>query len=433
MRVAYLINQYPKVSHSFIRREIRALETLGLQIDRISLRRCGDELVDADDRLENDRTHVVLSGGVGALLLGLLWCLATRPRALWKTARSTWQLARRVPRAWKHAAYLAEAAALAQKYRAAGPDHIHAHFGTNSATVALLWSELSGIPFSFTVHGPEEFDRPESLGLDLKIHRARFVVGVSHFGVSQLMRWCPNDQWTKLHVVHCGVDERFLDPKASSPVPDVRRLVCVGRLCEQKGHGLLVEAAARLAEEGESFDLVLVGDGPLRPQIEQLAAERGVQSRLRITGWKSGAEVTREIVAARALVLPSFAEGLPVVLMEALALKRPVISTYIAGIPELVAPGLCGWLVPAGSVDALCEAIRAALHTPTERLEAMGKMGALRVRQQHSALGEAEKLCDLFSGGSTTGNLSRISQDETLRSLNGPQGLRNRKNLTTGN
>ena len=399
MRVAYLVNQYPKVSHAFIRREIRALETLGVAVERISLRESGEELADAEDRLERERTHVVLSGGLSGLLFGLVACLATCPRALWQACQLTAQLARRSSRSWRHWAYLAEAAALAIKYRAAPPAHIHAHFGTNSATVALLWSALSEIPFSFTVHGPEEFDRPESLGLDLKIARARFVVAVSNFGRSQLMRWCPSDQWKKLHVVHCGVDDSFLSPDEASPVPDVRRLVCVGRLCEQKGHGLLVEAAARLAKEGEPFELVLVGDGPLRPQIEALAREHGLNGQLRITGWKSGPEVTREINASRALVLPSFAEGLPVVLMEALALQRPVISTYVAGIPELVTPGVCGWLVPAGSVTALCEAIRSALNTPTERLEAMGEMGALRVRQHHCALTEAEKLRELFFPG----------------------------------
>jgi glycosyltransferase involved in cell wall biosynthesis len=278
-----------------------------------------------------------------------------------------------------------------------------------------LWSALSGIPFSFTVHGPEEFDRPEGLGLDIKIARARFVVAISNFGRSQLMRWCPNDQWKKLHIVHCGVDDCFLDPTKSSPVPDVRRLVCVGRLCEQKGHGILVEASARLADEGEPFELVLVGDGPLRSQIETLARDRGLSDQVRITGWKSGREVTQEVLAARALVLPSFAEGLPVVLMEALALQRPVISTYVAGIPELVVPGICGWLVPAGSVTALCEAIRSALHTPIERLEAMGEMGALRVRQLHCALTEAEKLRALFFPAAQPGMVSRTeSPDESL-------------------
>jgi glycosyltransferase involved in cell wall biosynthesis len=132
-------------------------------------------------------------------------------------------------------------------------------------------------------------------------------------------------------------------------------------------------------------------------------------------------------------VLPSFAEGLPVVLMEALALQRPVISTYVAGIPELVTPGVCGWLVPAGSVTALCEAIRSALYTPTERLEAMGEMGALRVRQDHCALTEAAKLRELFTVGEPAGIVGKAKSFETLRNLNAPQGLRNRKNLTTGN
>jgi colanic acid/amylovoran biosynthesis glycosyltransferase len=433
MRVAYLVNQYPKVSHSFIRREIRALEKLGVAVERISLRKSGEELVDAEDRLESEQTYVVLSGGTSGLLFGMISCLATCPLALFRAVRLTALLARRVPRSWKHWAYLAEAAALTSKYRAAPPAHIHAHFGTNSATVALLWSSLSGIPFSFTAHGPEEFDRPEALGLDIKIARARFVVAISNFGCSQLMRWCPSDQWEKLHVVHCGVDDSFLDPSKSSPVPDVRRVVCVGRLCEQKGHGILVEAAARLLAEGESFELVLVGDGPLRSQIEALARDRGLNGRLRITGWKSGLEVTQEVLAARVLVLPSFAEGLPVVLMEALALRRPVISTYVAGIPELVAPGVCGWLVPAGSVTALCEALRSAFRTPIERLEAMGEMGALRVRQDHCALTEAGKLRELFVAAENAIIVGKAKSFGTLRNLHAPQGLRNRKNLTIGN
>jgi colanic acid/amylovoran biosynthesis glycosyltransferase len=432
MRVAYLVNQYPKVSHSFIRREIRALETLGVAVERISVRAVSEALVDPEDCSESKRTHVVLAGGTAGLLTGLAWCLATCPLALVRAARLTAQLARRVPRSWRHWAYLAEAAALAKRYAHDPPSHIHAHFGTNSATVALLWSALTGIPFSFTVHGPEEFDRPESLGLDLKIARARFVVGVSHFGVSQLMRWCSADQWPKLHVVHCGVDDSFLAPREIAPVPDVRRLVCVGRLCEQKGHGILVEAAARLFEDGEPFELVLVGDGPLRPEIEKLLQARGLTDHVRITGWRSGSEVTREILDSRVFVLPSFAEGLPVVLMEALALKRPVISTYVAGIPELVVPGVCGWLVPAGSVTDLCKAMRSALQTPTERLEAMGEMGALRVEEQHSALREAEKLRDLFLGQEGSEKSSTLVPVGTLRSLSGPQTHPNAQNLTRG-
>ena len=433
MRVAYLVNQYPKTSHAFIRREIRALEQLGIAIERISLRVCGEELVDDEDRAEKDRTHVVLSAGPAALLMSFVWCFATRPLRFLHAARLAAQLSRRAGQPLKHLAYLVEAADLTLRYRRDPPAHVHAHFGTNSATVALLWSALSGIAFSFTVHGPEEFDRPEALGLDVKISGARFVVAVSHFGVSQLMRWCPSSQWPKLNVVHCGVDDRFLDPEQHAPPPNVRRFVCIGRLCEQKGHGILVEAAARLAEQGEAFDLVLVGDGPLRAEIESIVEARGLTRRVRVTGWMSGSEVAREILASRALILPSFAEGLPVVLMEALALRRPVISTYVAGIPELVSPGSCGWLVPAGSVDALCDAIRAALHTPSERLEAMGEMGALRVRQAHCSRTEAAKLRDLFHREDAGKMVFPIASSGKLRNLETPQSFRNRNNLPTGN
>jgi glycosyltransferase involved in cell wall biosynthesis len=159
---------------------------------------------------------------------------------------------------------------------------------------------------------------------------------------------------------------------------------------------LLLEAASRLAAEGLPFKLVFVGDGPLRPPIETLIARHGLQDHIEITGWASNNQVQQHILASRAMVLPSFAEGLPVVVMEALALGRPVISTYVAGIPELVEPGTCGWLVPPGSVESLTGAMRAALQWPVEKLEQMGRVGAERVAQQHDAAIEASKLAALF-------------------------------------
>lgn len=396
MRIAYLINQYPKVSHTFVRREILALESLGLEIERIAIRSSNEALIDPDDVAEKGRTFVVLSGGPFALLPPVLRLMMMRPFAFARAARQALGLARRSPQPrWKHLAYLAEAAALAVRFQGTSLEHVHAHFGTNSATVALLWNTLGGPPFSFTVHGPEEFDKPESLGLDLKIKQARFVVAISQFGRSQLMRWCSHRDWHKLHVVHCGVDDHFLqaDP---TPVPDNCRLVCVGRLCEQKGHSRLIEAAGRLREAGVEFKLILVGDGPLRREIESLIAEYRLEGKVLITGWKSGEAVAAELLGARALVLPSFAEGLPVVIMEALALGRPVISTYVAGIPELVEPGKCGWLVPAGAIEPLCDAIREALEAPVEQLTQMGREGAARVRREHSATTESGKLRAIF-------------------------------------
>ena len=199
-------------------------------------------------------------------------------------------------------------------------------------------------------------------------------------------------------MVHCGVEPSFFDTPKEPPTA-LHRLVCVGRLCEQKGQLLLVEAARRLAEENPNFELVLAGDGEDRDEIEQIFKEQGLAELVRITGWISGEQVKEEILAARALVLPSFAEGLPVVLMEAMALRRPVISTYIAGIPELVTPGENGWLVPAGDVDALVAAMRSCLDTPTDELARMGRVARARVVDRHDVNKEAEKLARLFRGG----------------------------------
>jgi glycosyltransferase involved in cell wall biosynthesis len=174
----------------------------------------------------------------------------------------------------------------------------------------------------------------------------------------------------------------------------------VGRLAEQKGQLLLVEAAAQLADEGLDFEILLAGDGPLRRVLEEQIDRHGLTSQMRIGGWMNTEQVRAALLEARALVLPSFAEGLPVVLMEALALGRPVISTYVAGIPELVEPGVNGWLVPPGSVEALAEALRAVLELPVERLEAMGRAGAARVAERHDARIEAAKLADLFGARS---------------------------------
>ncbi|MBD0362986.1 MAG: glycosyltransferase, partial [Coleofasciculus sp. C3-bin4] len=396
MTIAYLVNQYPKVSHSFIRREIAGIEACGIQVARFSIRSCGSELVDEEDKRELEKTRFVLGIGKVGLLFALLRVAITRPirflSALWLML----QVGRKSDRGvLRHLAYLAEACVLLGWFSELGIAHVHAHFGTNSTTVAMLCRALGGPPYSFTVHGPEEFDKAEAIALTEKIKRAAFVVAISSFGKSQLYRWCDHEQWSKIQVIHCGVDDMFLT-QAPIPVPDQPRLVCVGRLCEQKGHLLLLEAAGQLVAEGLSFMLVLVGDGPLRTEIETMITRLGLQDHVEITGWASNSEVHQHILASRAMVLPSFAEGLPVVVMEALALSRPVISTYVAGIPELVEPEICGWLVPPGSVEALTNAMRTALQLPVEKLEQMGRVGAFRVAQQHDAAIEASKLAALF-------------------------------------
>ena len=401
-KVAYLVNQYPKVSHTFIRREIQALEALGIDVMRFSVRDTSADKHDDDDRGEAQKTTVLLARTDARGALSLAWALAARlrkdPLALADAVRVAVGLARRSDRgALAHLAYLAEAAKLVGHLEEGGVEHVHAHFGTNSASVAMLAETMGGPPFSFTAHGPEEFDKPDSIALDDKIDKAKFVVGVSSFGRSQLLRRTKGTSWEKVKVVHCGVDEKFLGESFLRPIPLAKRLVCVGRICEQKGQLLLLEAAAILHDRGMDFELVLVGDGEMRPQAEALVKARGLERKVRITGWATGETVRNELNAARAMVLPSFAEGLPVVIMEALALRRPVISTYVAGIPELVVPGKCGWLVPAGDVPALVEAMEAALRATPEELEKMGDEGRRRVLASHDASTEARLLADAFN------------------------------------
>lgn len=401
MKIAYLVNQYPRTSHSFIRREIQALEALGVDVRRFSLRGLAGDLPTPADREELAKTRVVLASGLRGLLRAL-WREAVRGpiRLLAATAlavRLGWGTERGVLR---YLAYLAEACALVEWLRAESVEHLHVHFGTNGAVVALLVRELQGPPYSLTVHGPREFDSPEDLRLREKVARAAFTVAISSFGRSQLYRWARYEDWSRIHVVRCGLEPDLLTAPPLA-VPAKPRLVCVGRLCEQKGHLLLLEAVAQLAAEGVEFELVLVGDGPLRAAVEKRIHEEGLSGRVRLAGWLGAPAVRDEILRSRALVLASFAEGLPVVLMEAMALRRPVVTTAIAGHPELVESGVNGWLVPAGSVEVLAEAMRQVIMAPPEQLDRMGRAGAARVAMLHDARKEAAVLQALIHASRT--------------------------------
>ena len=394
LKLAYFVNQYPKVSHSFIRREILALERQGFEVQRIALRGWDGPLPDEEDQRERRRTRYVLRQGMSGLLLPLLAMLVRRPVRLLAAFRLAVRMARDSARSLPyHLVYVIEACRIALWLADAGAQHLHAHFGTNSAEIAMLVHALGGPPYSFTVHGPDEFMRP--MGLEEKIHRAAFVVAISDFGRSQLYMRARHADWSRIKVVHCGLEKAFHE-EAADPPGDAPNLVCVGRLCEAKGQLLLIEAAARLASRAIPFQLTLAGDGPLRGELETLIQHHGLARQVRITGWISSAEVRREILAARAMVLPSFAEGLPVVIMEAMALCRPVLSTYVAGIPELVRPGENGWLFPAGSVAALTDAMQDCLTRSPAELQSMGAAAHRRVLARHAIDVEAAKLANLF-------------------------------------
>jgi colanic acid/amylovoran biosynthesis glycosyltransferase len=395
--IGYFINQYPAVSHSFIRREIHALESLGWQVSRFAIRPDRGGVVDVADKAETQLTKHITKTPVPELISSIVKQLLFNTTAFFKTLVAAVRFnVRHEKNLKKSLICFFEACILYDWARQQGIQHIHAHFGTNSTTIAMFAKYLGGAGYSFTVHGPEEFDKPEALGLNEKIREARFVVAISSYGRSQLNRWADFADWEKIQVVHCGLDSEFLNYEPT-PIPVEPRIVCVGRLSEQKGQLLLLQAIAKLVAEGVALKLVLVGDGPMRSEIERFIAGHDLDSSVELTGSLSGEQVREQISQARAFVLPSFAEGLPVVIMEALALSRPVISTYVAGIPELVSDGVNGWLVPAGSVDDLVAALRSVLNASPQTLADMAESGRLRVLEQHAIGTEARKLGELFS------------------------------------
>lgn len=395
MRIGYIVSEYPKVSHTFIRREIAAIEAHGIEVERMSIRD-GGEVVDPLDRIERARTTRLLDGGAGHLLIAGFRCLMRAPlrtlRTFWMACRMGTGADRPLPVHW---VYFLEAAVVANLVRKRSLDHLHAHFGSNPTEVAMLAAQLSGISFSFTAHGTVETDNARAIGLPAKIGAAAFVVAVSDFGRAQMMRWIPSDQWSKIHVVHCGLGPEYLEGTAS-PIDGGAAFLAVGRLSEEKGHLCLVNAFARLLQTGFRARLVLAGDGPLRSVIEERCRELGITDHVRITGWVTGEQVRHLLLESRALVLPSFAEGLPVVLMESLALERPVVSSWVAGVPELVKQGSSGWLVPPGNEEALEQALRDCLETSPEVLASMGKAGRKAVLQRHDARIEGGRLARLY-------------------------------------
>jgi colanic acid/amylovoran biosynthesis glycosyltransferase len=396
MRIAYLINQYPKVSHTFIRREIHALEELGFEVMRIALRGWDSELVDPQDFAERERTRYVLYDGASALLLAMTKMALTRPMHFARALALAWRMSRRAERPLPvHLIYLAEACRIEGWLKTTRIQHLHAHFGTNSAEIAMFVRALGGPRWSFTVHGPEEFDKAPLISLADKIRACSFVVAVSSYGRSQLYRLVEHEHWPKVQLIYCGLHLASYSVSTDS-APHASRLVCVGRLCEQKGQLLLVEAAQRIAAQTLDFELVFVGDGELRTEIQSLIVRCNLTDKIHITGWLNDEHVRDEILAARALVLPSFAEGLPIVLMEAMALKRPVISTHVAGIPELLRSGESGWLVPPGDVEALVNAMRACLNASPDLLRRMGQAGRKRIIAQHDIKNQAAQLALLF-------------------------------------
>lgn len=396
MKLAYFVNTYPKASHSFVRRELRELVRRGQIVTRIGIRPVDETLVDSEDLEESLCTFQMLSTPIAGICARAALSALRRPLIALRSITLAARLgAHSHLGASIHLAYFVEAAFLLHWCRRKGITHLHVHFGTNAAMVALLLRKLGGPTYSLTFHGPDEFDAPVGLALKDKIAGAEFVTAISHFTAGQLMRWADPADWHKISVVHMALQPSYFD--AATPIdPRSRNLVVVGRLSAQKGHMVILDAFAKVLKDGQDATLTLVGDGELRGLVEARIVALGIGGKVTITGWADEQCVKEHIAKARALVLGSFAEGLPVVLMEALALGRPVVTTSIAGIPELVSEGVGGYIVPSGSVEHLAEGMRRVLAAPVEELEALASAGRARVLRDHNLETEVAKLEALF-------------------------------------
>lgn len=396
--IAYLVSEYPALSHTFILREVAALRDEGREVLTASLRRGpGTRLGGDAERAEASRTFYVISeASKPAELFTALGAAFTRPGRVLSAAALAWRTRSPGLKAalWQ-LFYLVEAMVLARHLTARGARHLHCHFENAGCSVAMLTAELTGLPYSFTLHGPSIFFEPHRWKLGEKIARARFVACISHFARSQGMIFADPVHWPKMEIVHCGVNpDRYGRSGAAS---SGAHLVFVGRLAAVKGVAVLIRAVATLAPDHPGLRLTLIGDGPERAGLERLARETGATDRIVFAGPKTQAEVAEALAIADLFVLPSFAEGVPVVLMEAMASSLPVVATRIAGIPELVEDGVSGLLVPPGDEASLVGAITELL-ADTERARSMGAAGRRIVEADFDITGQAAKIGRLIDG-----------------------------------
>lgn len=395
MRIGYSTGSYPRVTDTFIQHEIRHLRELGADILTFAVRRPPDaDMVGEEQRRERDRTYYLLPTTVTTVARSHWRCLRRDPARYVESVRLALSIRPPGLRALqKQVSYLAEAAVLAEALRARHVRHLHNHLADSSCSVALLASMMGGFTFSFTIHGSYIFFEPQRWRIDAKVRRALFVVCISHFCRSQVMMFSDASDWEKLQVVHCGIDPALYRPRVHDGPGG--RLLFVGRLAPGKGVSLLLESLRRLRGKGIDVALTVVGDGEARADLEEEASSKGITEFVRFVGFESHEAIRQRLQESDIVVLPSFAEGVPVSLMEALAAGLAVVATAVGGVPELVEHERTGLVVPPGDVQALTGALeRLVIDAPLRTT--LGWEGRAKVEREFHGRLEAAKLRDIF-------------------------------------
>jgi colanic acid/amylovoran biosynthesis glycosyltransferase len=381
MRIAYLTGEYLRPTHTFIQREVAVLRSYGVEVDTFSIRKTDEvDLVSPEQQSERDRTTYILPPSLLTLLKAHLTLFFRTPSRYWQGLALAWKM--RSPgltALFYQLFYFVEAGILAQSLKERQIQHLHNHFSDSSCTVSMLAATLAGLSFSFTIHGPAIFLEPYRWRLDLKVQQALFVSCISYYCRSQVMLLSPIEQWSKLHIVHCGVDLQRFTPVTHQS--NSKRLLYTGRLSAAKGVPILFQALQQIVPHHPNLVLTLVGDGADRVALEMLAADLDLTPYLKFVGYQSQDAVCQYLLNSDIFVLPSFSEGLPVALMEALAAGVPVITTAIAGIGELVEDGVNGYLISPGAVEPLVQRLKQLLDDADLR-QRMGQAGRIKVQQE---------------------------------------------------
>jgi colanic acid/amylovoran biosynthesis glycosyltransferase len=369
--LAYLVSEYPGVSHTFILREIRRLRAMNSDIRVASINRCRRPTAQLteEERQEMAATYYLKRAGLSGALRAHWFVLASRPIAYLRGLSFALRLAggdiRRLLFAFF---YFVEAVMLGRWMERQGLHHVHVHFANPAAQVALIASRVFAIRYSLTVHGPDEFYDTQGHNLTEKVVGASFVCCISYFAISQLKLLSPPSEWSKFELAPLGVDPKVFAPCPFRFVPEPFEILCVGRLVAAKGQHSLIEAIDRLVHKDFRVRLRLVGDGPERKPLELEVRKRGLSEHVIFEGSVNQDRIRAFYRGADAFVLASFAEGVPVVLMEAMAMEIPCVTTYVGGIPQLIQNEVDGLLVAPSDVNALTFAIERLIGDPALRI-----------------------------------------------------------------
>ncbi|HLL71060.1 MAG TPA: glycosyltransferase family 4 protein [Pyrinomonadaceae bacterium] len=396
LRFAYLVSQYPAANHTFILREIKQLRVMGFEI-RVASVSAPDRpqaRMTAEERAEVDATYYVKSVGLARALSINLGTLFARPAGYLKGLAYALKLGKLdLRKTARNLFYFAESIVVGRWMERERLTHVHAHF---SSTVALLLSKTFPVSISMTIHGPAEFVDPVGFSLREKIAASRFVCAISNYGRSQLMLTADARDWERIEVAPLGIEPEVFSPRPFRPEPDVFEVICVGRLAAVKAQRILVAAIELLAREGRAVRLRLVGDGADRASLEAYVAARGLGANVVFEGWLNEDEVLARLRGSDAFALASFAEGVPVVLMEAMAMEIPCVATRITGIPELIRDRVDGLLVAPASAEELAEALRRLMDDARLR-RTLGAAGRVRVLEKYDLARNTAQLANIFA------------------------------------